>query len=475
MRVRLPHGAAFATLLGLVSIATGCGVPDEPANLPPAIACNPNVPLFIDATATVSFDERHMLCIRVKMKPDKFDELRVQNRFGAENDRIAQDLIERIVSSCTEPFPNAFTWFQADIEVDGVPMSRVGIRKKGFVGSVIGDGFFKPSLKIKTDKHTKGQKLGDTERITVNNQTGDRTRINTCMAYHVFRRAGYPAPLCNMASVMMDGKPLGAFAHVEAVKKPMMKRLFGTNKGSLYEGTLADFSEEATFGFPDGQLGHWDPKSDDTDANGRPLMGIVEALRQPDDKLIAALDKVMDVPLFVRFWALEALIGHGDGYASNRNNFYVYFNPNDGGRAVFIPWGADTVFGEDTGEEAPGGGFGGYNSAELPRRLSRIETTRAMFEKEMRQLLKSAWNEAALKSAIDIFAKQVGTAQDDDGYQEAIGTMKDWIDARRAIVLKQLENGVARGSAHPGGCSGAPGFDFRTTGLDFWSWLTFAW
>ena len=96
--------------------------------------------------------------------------------------------------------------------------------------------------------------------------------------------------------------------------------------------------------FVEAWLPRWECKTDDTDTSYAPLAGVAQALQKPDDALVDALSSVLNIDRYITFWALEALVNHLDGYSADRNNFYVYFDPTDAGRAVFIPWGADKTF-----------------------------------------------------------------------------------------------------------------------------------
>ena len=66
-------------------------------------------------------------------------------------------------SSQGDPLHQGFDRF---FGYDGVTLEDVGIRRKGFIGSLFSPS---PSLKIKTNKYVEDQLLGDTERITLNN------------------------------------------------------------------------------------------------------------------------------------------------------------------------------------------------------------------------------------------------------------------------------------------------------------------
>ena len=126
--------------------------------------------------------------------------------------------------------------------MDGQRYGAVGVRKRGFIGSV---SFRKPSLKLDFDKYVDDQALGGVlRRINLNNSVQDPTLLNTCLAYYVFAAAGLPAPRCNYARVAVNGRELGLYVHVEDIERSLLKRSFADSGGNLYEGTFSDFRPE---------------------------------------------------------------------------------------------------------------------------------------------------------------------------------------------------------------------------------------
>ena len=407
---------------------------------PPGRACEPSPPPGVDPRAGVTFSPDHLLCVRVSMDAADLERLRGDNAFGASSiEGFRAAAVEWLFASCDQDAVSQFTWFGADLDVDGVRLTKVGIRKKGFLGSL---SAAKPSIKIETDYQIADQRLGDTEHITLNNLKNDPTRFASCLAYETFAAAGHPAPRCNLASVMLNGLPHGPYAHVEDLKKPFLKRVFGNSAGSLYEATAGDLTVNFLAGISPGHLHRWEAKTKETDPTGAPLVRVAQALRVPDERLLDALGTHVNLDRFYTFWALEALVGQADGYASRRNNFQVYFDPDDGDRAVFVPWGADEVF-QDGADEALG--LRVYALGELSRRLSRIPAAAAAFEAELQRLLDEVWDEAALLASVDRFATQVRNAQDDPAYERAVVATRRWIAGRRAVVTRWLEAGLPPG------------------------------
>ena len=136
------------------------------------------------------------------------------------------------------PIPSPFTYFDAKVTIEGVTYPNVGLRKKGFLGSLHRS---RPSLKIKLNHVDPEQKLGGLSSLTFNNNKQDDGLISQYLSYSIFNTAGSPAPRCAFAHVTVNGNSLGVYSHVETVRKPLLLREFGTDQGTLYEGTIVDF------------------------------------------------------------------------------------------------------------------------------------------------------------------------------------------------------------------------------------------
>jgi len=463
-RLRRPGRVVAAALTwALLASATGCGG-DETDLWPPALPCVPGPGVHL--ASEVSFDPERLLCIRLTMDPADRVTMAKQTRFGVAEEEMGDEIFAYLTDGCEQAMPSAYTKFPAAIDVEGVPLPSVSVRKKGLLGSVGGGGMVRPSMRVKVEDATTVPAGFSTEVVTLNNNLQDPSRLRTCLAYGVFAKADYPAPRCNLAAVMINDEPLGAYSHVEAVDRAFLRRVFGDDGGALYEGALADFTPDHLTGAAQGRLGRFEAKTSATDPKGGPLLALVAALQVDDDQLEAALGQVLDLDRFIRFWALETLIGHGDGYGGNRNNFYVYFDPGDAGRAVLLPWGADNVLGNN-GAADDTRALSVFAAAELPRRLSRTSGLAARFEAELRRLLDTVWDEAALEHELLAMSALVERAQRDPAYDEAIANLTSWIRQRRGLLLAQLDKGLPAGPAKAAKCTElAGGFDFGRDGLE---------
>ena len=331
-----------------------------------------------------------VLDISIEIAVEDWDTLRHQTR--TLEDVFAE--IERY--GLSRPFADIYTWFGATVTVDGEAHADVGVRKKGFVGS---QSDTKPALKLRFDKYTDGQSLGGVmERMTLNNSVQDRSMVNTCLSYRVFAAAGSPAPRCNFATVSVNGKDLGLYVHVEEIKAPFLSRHFASAEGNLYEGTVSDFTPT--------YRGTIEKKTNTDAADWSDIDAVVAALQDPSDAGLEALGEIVDLDRFLSFWATEVLVGHWDGYAGDRNNYWFYREPD--GRFVFMPWGADGTFHL---EDDPNP-FDNISNpppsvlalTAIPNRLYNDGDWRSRYVARLKEILDTAWDEEDLLAAVDEMA-----------------------------------------------------------------------
>jgi hypothetical protein len=332
------------------------------------------------AEVAAVFEGSGILEVVINLPEADWDTLRVEGRTG----------LNQFGADCLDaPEPSPYNWQEATVSLDGDSFAQVGIRKKGFFGSLDSE---RPSLLLDLDRNIADQTWHTLERLTLNNNKQDDSALRTCLAYEVFRAAGVPAPRCNYAHVTVNGRDLGIYTHVESVRKSFLRLRFGDDNGWLYEGTLSDFREPYD--------GTFDQKTNESSPYRAPIERLMAAAEAPDDQLIAALDAQMDLDGFYRFWAAEVLTAHWDGYTGDTNNFFVYAAEGDE-RLRFIPWGPDGTF-RDTyllfeDAYAPPSVFA---TGVIARRLYLHPEAQARYRSELRRLLDTAWNEEALTAKI---------------------------------------------------------------------------
>ncbi len=412
------------TCVLLVLAALGCdsGGTDAPApdgGVPDAILAD----AFVDQSGPL-FEPNHIVQVAITMAEVDWDAMRVQTR----------EILSVLEGNClAQPAPSPFTTFHASVTVDGSTFADIGIKKKGFLGSLDAT---KPSLKLKLDEFVAGQEYLGLEKITLNNSHQDPSLVRQCVAYQVFAGAGIVAPRCNFAHVTINGRDLGIFVNVESLDHHMTKSHYADGTGNLYEGTLSDFRHNWT--------GTFDSKGGGDGSDLLPLTNVLD--NSPDATLVADLAPYIDLDRFITFWAMEILTNHWDGYANDHNNFFVYHDPTTD-KLDFIPWGPD-------GTMQPGATFGALGSTTGPiavaangalaYRLFAVAATRQQFLARQRTLLTTAWSESAILAEIQRMETLISPAADayeGTGWHAAVDSVRTFVQGRRAALTAALDAG----------------------------------
>jgi len=368
------------------------------------------------------FDPARLVRIDLRIATNDWDALRVQERSLIKTMRTDLPPAER---------DKFFDEFRAELAIDGTPVGPVSVRKKGFVGSLTKE---RPSLKIKLNRYDKKKRFAGLEMLTLNNNRQDPSRLNQVIGYGLFRKARLPASRCNLAVVTVNGQSLGIYSNVESVDGEFLRHRYPKDRGTLWEGTVADFNSE--------DLARFERKFGPSEATNQ-LAAVVAALEGPDSKVLDALAKVIDVDAFLRFWAMEVLIGHWDGYASNRNNYFLYFNGLTR-RLVFVPWGADQLAEEKNffwGDPSFVPPKSVKAASVLPRRLYGLTEGRERYFATMRSVLKEVWNEEELgnqfASLKNLIKDEKPRPEDHDTQRHA--SLEAFIKTRRADIEKEMK------------------------------------
>jgi len=215
-------------------------------------------------------------------------------------------------------------------------LPNIGLRLKGRYGSFRNlDG--KSAFLLRFDEWDADQEPLGLEKLALNNMVQDSSMIHEQLAYMLMRDAGVPAPRSGYARVFVNGELYGLYATVEATDNTeFLEHWFGDDEGNLYEGeygsdlrdgwvTSYDLDNGIDVGFIDLQQ----------------LKEALDAMSTPDTFLTDA-DAVIEMDRYVQFAATEIFLGHWDGYAWTRNNYFLYNGPE--GRWTFMPWGIDQTF-----------------------------------------------------------------------------------------------------------------------------------
>ena len=366
---------------------------------------------YLEATASV-FDRTRRLPVDLQLAPKDWWAI------GSEGRGLSAISCKR-AAEAQEPF--TYAWFSGEVSVDGETLANVGVRKKGFLGSL---SISRPSLKLDFERFEAQREFRALEKLTLNNSRQDASRIRQCTAYLLFARAGVAAPRCSFAHVRVNGTDLGTYANVESISKRFLRSRFGSDSGNLYEGQGADFLSAKWASF--------DAKTSTT-TDSTNLERLRDALMRNESERVAALEKVMDVDAYLTYWAMESLLASWDSYSTTSNNFFLYDDPRGGFR--FIPWGPDATLNEKalTGGDRPQSISA---DSDVSGKLWEIPSMRARYVTRMRELLDRIWKVDEIIAEIDRMAQLVPDADATELEQ-----IRQFVRRRREVVTAELDKG----------------------------------
>jgi spore coat protein CotH len=366
------------------------------------------------------FDPAHIVDVSIEIKEEDWAKLCTQTRNFVES--LGQD-------SSAKPF----SYFPANVTIDGRTINNVGVRKKGFLGSL---DSYRPSLKIKFHEFDADQHPAvGFDRLTLNNNKQDPSRLSQYLSYKIFNDSGTAASRCNFAKVTVNGDYLGIYSNVESIKPQFLKDRFGDDTGALYEGTVTDFFVDSVERF----------EAKNKRSKYVRVRGLAEVLDQ-DTFTLAEIDEFLDIPAFVKFWATESLIGFWDGYTNNQNNYFVYSHPETQ-QFHFIPWGTDSSFTNNM----PIAPFkvevkSVQSQSVLANRLYRHPEIQELYLKTITKLMDEHWNEEEFIAEVDkaVALLEEHLREENRGFKRRVAEVKSFVRGRRATIEKELKNGSVK-------------------------------
>jgi hypothetical protein len=240
---------------------------------------------------------------------------------------------------------NPYEYVEATVSFNGTYIEKAGVRLMGRYGSYRSLSG-KPSFKFSFNEFSPGQNLFGLEKMNLKNMITDYSQIHDVMGYAVHNASGVPAPRVGYAWVILNGSDYGLYANIEPYEDHFLQRKFDDPSGNLYDGDYFLFD---TGGY---SLVDFTPSQDDyfqldigEDVGLVDIMAITDAVSATggSDDFYETLDELLNWEEFLRFWAVEQWLCAPDSYNYNKNNYRVYFDPEDG-KAQLFPWDQDSIY-----------------------------------------------------------------------------------------------------------------------------------
>lgn len=243
-------------------------------------------------------------------------------------------------------YADPYTYVEGEVTFDGRELDPVGVRLKGHIGS-FRDLSAKSGFKLDLNRFFPDQKLFDQKQLTLNNAVVDCSYSKEHVGYTLYRAAGIPVPRNGFAWIRVNGEDYGLYILTETPDDQLLERHFEDPEGTLYDGKYKHYAD-GSYQLMD----FWPALAPQFELEEGPDVANADiiAFTAEVDASVGRADfyertsGVLNWESQHRHVAVDQLIGHLDGYSMNTNNYRVYFDPADDGRAVLLPFDLDYGF-----------------------------------------------------------------------------------------------------------------------------------
>lgn len=248
--------------------------------------------------------------------------------------------------------PEHDTYYAADLRWNGITLRNVGIRSRGHITR----NGVKPGLRIDVNRYLSEQKFVGLTAFVLDNCYDDPSLLRERLSMQLFNRAGIAAPRETHTRLFINDNYAGVYAVVEAVDRAFLRRTLGDEEAHVEQGGfLFEYRWVRPYAFE--YLGPelaayaeiFIPETRRTDSVGQ-LYGRIETLirlinEAPDDRFVELVGARLDLPLFMRYLAIENFLAESDGFVGEWGLHNVFFYlPLEEGQARLVPWDKDRTF-----------------------------------------------------------------------------------------------------------------------------------
>jgi hypothetical protein len=239
------------------------------------------------------------------------------------------------------------TWHQADFQIDGVALQKVGFKTFGFGSRLFNPN--KPNLNLDLNKYFAGQSLQGISRMRIKNNGQDPTSLRQAITYEGMRAANLPAPRATFAQLVVNNEPYGFYSVEEAFTGSFVHERTGNENGAAYEADdCQGFVAPAVGGCtPAAVLEYYTKAFNPFIGTGEDLQEICNVMNGPAAQFLSGITALIDLDEWIGMVAADtALAGDYDGFSTNGNNYRLYHDTATNKMLLFI-FGPDVTYDAD--------------------------------------------------------------------------------------------------------------------------------
>ena len=176
-----------------------------------------------------------------------------------------------------------------------------------------------------------GDKFFGYKKFNLKSNVNDPSQVREPLTLLYYREMGVPAARTHPLRLYMNDEYMGVYSNVEQIDDEFLDLRYGHEDGFLYKcsygANLLDNGQVFNSGLYESEI--------NTELDNRvELDHFVDILNNTaSSNLPTEIEKVFEVDRYLRQLAVEAMLGHWDGYSYNQNNYYLFYNGQSQSRA----------------------------------------------------------------------------------------------------------------------------------------------
>lgn len=293
-------------------------------------------------------------------------------------------------------------YYPADITVNGITLTNVGFRTKGFssLTTVANSESDRYGFKIKTDKYVKDQTLNGLDMFVLNGSFADASYMREYLTYAAGEYLKTVTPFLSYVDLSINGELFGFYVMIEAYDDSFVKRNTDDKDAVLYK---AD-SENCTLLSSDTCKGYDVQVGSDKELSN--IKKLIEVLNNTNSDNKSELEAIFDVDSALKAWAINTVLGNYDSYSGSKaHNYYLLY---ENGKFSYIGWDYNMSI----------GGFSDDNGASVS---ADVKTGLYNANAEQRPLI------SKLLAVEEYYDRYIGYVKQLCGYFADIEDMTGWI------------------------------------------------
>ena len=205
----------------------------------------------------------------------------------------------------------------------------------------------KKGFKISFNENVVGQKFKGIEKMNLVGQHNDPSLLRYWTSLYLLKKHKLIASRMSFVKLYINSEYRGVYLNVEHIDDEFLqKRFVNDDNGNLYKASWgADLNYWGANAASYKSVYELKTNKDSNDYSAFILF--LDSLNNlSDGDFPCYMERNFEVNHYLKTLATEIIIGHWDGHAYNKNNFYLYRQPSNG-KFIFIEYDLDNSFGID--------------------------------------------------------------------------------------------------------------------------------